>query len=92
MLISLFLFIYLFGSLSFSLKRKHLLLILLRLEFIIISLYYGLVIYLYIHTYEIFFLIVFLTLRVCESALGLSILVSLMRSFGNDYFRTFRVL
>jgi NADH-ubiquinone oxidoreductase chain 4L len=34
----------------------------------------------------------FLSIRVCEGALGLSILVSMMRTHGNDYFQTFNVL
>jgi hypothetical protein len=34
----------------------------------------------------IFFFIIFLTFIVCEGVLGLSILVSLIRTHGNDYF------
>lgn len=88
----IFSFIYLSGVLYFSFKRKHLLLILLSLEFIIISLFLGLSLYFYNFSYEEFFLIIFLTFRVCERALGLSILVRLIRVYGNDYFRTFNLL
>lgn len=84
--------IYFSGILVFCMKRKHLLLILLRLEFIILSIYFNLFIYLRLFRYEYYFCIIFLTIRVCEGALGLSILVSLIRSHGNDYFQTFRVL
>lgn len=94
MLILLFIpiFIYFIGLLVFCSKRKHLLLILLSLEFIILSLYFCLFIYLSLFNYEYYFSIVFLTIRVCERALGLSILVSIIRTYGNDYFQTFNIL
>lgn len=85
-------FIYFVGLLVFCSKRKHLLLILLSLEFIILSLYFYLFIYLSLFNYEYYFGMVFLTIRVCERALGLSILVSIIRTYGNDYFQTFNVL
>nr|ANJ70453.1 NADH dehydrogenase subunit 4L [Hydrochus sp. BMNH1425167] len=83
---------YFMGILSFSLKRKHLLLMLLSLEFIVISLYFNMFIYLSYYNYEYYFSMIFLTMSVCEGALGLSILVSLIRTHGNDYFQTFNVL
>nr|AND95962.1 NADH deshydrogenase subunit 4L [Onthophagus carbonarius] len=85
-------FMYFSGLISFTMKRKHLLLMLLSLEFIILSLFLNLFIYLSFFTYEYFFSMVFLTMSVCEGALGLSILVSLIRTHGNDYFNTFNVL
>jgi len=84
--------IFFSGILVFSIKRKHLLLILLRLEFIVLSLYINLFLYLRIIGNDFFFSIIFLTFRVCEGALGLSILVSIIRTHGNDYFQRFRVL
>lgn len=92
MLINLFIFRFYIGVLSFVLNRKHLLTLLLSLEFIIITLYFGLILYINIYIYEFFFLIIFLTIRVCERALGLSILVVIIRIYGNDYFKTFNVL
>nr|YP_009002106.1 NADH dehydrogenase subunit 4L [Protaetia brevitarsis]AGM48372.1 NADH dehydrogenase subunit 4L [Protaetia brevitarsis]QJS35703.1 NADH dehydrogenase subunit 4L [Protaetia brevitarsis] len=83
---------YFCGLLSFCIKRKHLLLMLLSLEFIILSLYFNLYIYLMYFGYEFYFGMIFLTMSVCEGALGLSILVSLVRTHGNDYFQTFNVL
>nr|AYW52307.1 NADH dehydrogenase subunit 4L [Agrilinae sp. 1 ACP-2013] len=80
------------GLLSFCLKYKHLLLILLNLEFIVLSLYFLISYSLSFYSYEFFFLMIFLTFTVCEGALGLSILVSLIRSHGNDYFQSFNVL
>jgi len=84
--------LFIVGGLAFVSNRKHLLSILLSLEFIVLSLFLLLFIYLSIISYEGFFSIIFLTFRVCEGALGLSILVSIIRSHGNDYFQSFNVL
>lgn len=84
--------IYFTGLVSFCIKRKHLLLILLRLEYIILGLYFNLYLFLIYFNFEFYFGIVFLTIRVCEGALGLSLLVSIIRTHGNDYFQTFNVL
>nr|AND96096.1 NADH deshydrogenase subunit 4L [Onthophagus falculatus] len=83
---------YFSGLISFTMKRKHLLLMLLSLEFIILSLFFNLYFYLSFFFFEYFFSMVFLTMSVCEGALGLSILVSLIRTHGNDYYNTFNVL
>jgi NADH-ubiquinone oxidoreductase chain 4L len=77
---------------GFISNRKHLLATLLRLEFIVLSLYGLLFIYLTGLGHEIYFTIVFLTFAVCEGALGLSILVSIVRTHGNDYFQSFSIL
>nr|AND96547.1 NADH deshydrogenase subunit 4L [Caccobius nigritulus] len=83
---------YFSGLISFTMKRKHLLMMLLSLEFIILSLFFNLYMYMSLYMYEYFFSMVFLTMSVCEGALGLSILVSLIRTHGNDCFNTFNVL
>nr|YP_009441639.1 NADH dehydrogenase subunit 4L [Incoltorrida madagassica]AOY39145.1 NADH dehydrogenase subunit 4L [Incoltorrida madagassica] len=80
------------GTIVFCLKRKHLLLMLLSLEFIVISLFIMLVTYLGMNKYEFFFLLVYLVFSVCEGVLGLSILVSLIRTHGNDYFQLINIL
>lgn len=86
MLIYFFFFINFFGFLGFIYNRKHLLLILLSLEFIVISLYLRFFFYLRTINYEFFFSLVFLTIRVCEGVLGLSILIYIVRVHGNDLF------
>nr|AND96651.1 NADH deshydrogenase subunit 4L [Eurysternus inflexus] len=83
---------YFCGLISFTIKRKHLLLMLLSLEFIVLSLYFNLFLFMSYFDYEFFLGMVFLTMSVCEAVLGLSILVSLIRTHGNDYFQTFNVL
>uniref|UniRef100_UPI0030016DD3 NADH dehydrogenase subunit 4L n=1 Tax=Mesyatsia karakorum TaxID=3111802 RepID=UPI0030016DD3 len=85
-------FLFMCGGWVFSSKRKHLLLTLLSLEFIVLSLFLMLFIYLNMMNYELFFSMVFLTFSVCEGALGLSILVSMIRTHGNDYFQSFSIL
>nr|QWY25989.1 NADH dehydrogenase subunit 4L [Gonocephalum kochi] len=80
------------GLIMFSMKRKHLLLMLLSLEFIVLSVYYLMFFYFSQVDNEYFFSMVFLTFSVCEGVLGLSILVSLIRTHGNDYFQSFNVL
>lgn len=84
--------IFVVGLIVYISNRKHLLSILLRLEYIVLSLFLFLFIYLNYMNYEVYFRIIFLTFRVCEGALGLSILVSIIRTHGNDYFQSFRVL
>lgn len=85
-------FLLLIGLFIFVSNRKHLLSILLRLEFIVLVLFLYLFIYLNLLGYEGFFSIIYLTFSVCEGALGLSILVSIIRTHGNDYFQSFNIL
>nr|YP_010693797.1 NADH dehydrogenase subunit 4L [Photinus signaticollis]WCD24464.1 NADH dehydrogenase subunit 4L [Photinus signaticollis] len=95
MLISSFFYFYLMyfiGILVFCLNSKHLLLMLLSFEFIVLSLYFGVFMSLSFFVYEYNFMMIFLVMSVCEGALGLSILVSMIRSYGNDYFYSFNVL
>nr|YP_010946592.1 NADH dehydrogenase subunit 4L [Margattea multipunctata]WGO57310.1 NADH dehydrogenase subunit 4L [Margattea multipunctata] len=84
--------VFMCGVWVFCSNRKHLLITLLSLEFIVLGLYMMLYYYLLGMDYELFFSMVFLTFSVCEGALGLSILVSMIRSYGNDYFNTFNIL
>nr|ARH54321.1 NADH dehydrogenase subunit 4L [Curculionidae sp. 6 AH-2016] len=65
-------------------KYKHFLLMLLSLESIILSLYLLLMFYLLNFNNEFFMLMIYLTMSVCESALGLSLLVLLIRTHGSD--------
>lgn len=86
------LILFVLGVLVFISSRKHLLATLLSLEFIVLSLYIFLFRYLLNLGSELYFSMVFLTFAVCEGALGLSVLVSIIRSHGNDYFQSFRIL
>nr|YP_010353851.1 NADH dehydrogenase subunit 4L [Tabanus chrysurus]UOF75845.1 NADH dehydrogenase subunit 4L [Tabanus chrysurus]UYG48398.1 NADH dehydrogenase subunit 4L [Tabanus chrysurus] len=86
------LFMFIMGVMVFVSNRKHLLSTLLSLEFMVLSLFLLLFIYLSLYNFESFFSMVFLTFSVCEGALGLSVLVSMIRTHGNDYFQTFSIL
>nr|YP_004222172.1 NADH dehydrogenase subunit 4L [Chrysoperla nipponensis]AJW60218.1 NADH dehydrogenase subunit 4L [Chrysoperla nipponensis]ARO47928.1 NADH dehydrogenase subunit 4L [Chrysoperla nipponensis]BAJ61130.1 NADH dehydrogenase subunit 4L [Chrysoperla nipponensis] len=92
--INLFLSMLMFmsGIVVYVLKRKHLLSTLLSLEFIVLSLFYLLFLMYMNYNYEYYFTMIFLVFSVCEGALGLSILVSMIRTHGNDYFQSFNVL
>nr|AYR05170.1 NADH dehydrogenase subunit 4L [Coleoptera sp. ACP-2013] len=85
-------FMFISGLLMFSLNRKHFLMMLLSIEFLVISLYLMMNINFCLLNFEFFFLMIFLTMSVCEGALGLSILVNLIRSFGNDYIMSMMIL
>nr|QXF29964.1 NADH dehydrogenase subunit 4L [Artemia salina] len=78
MMINLSLF---FGLLIFSSSNKHLLVTLLSLEFLILLLFGVLMYSDYMSMINAF---TFLSISVCEGALGLSVLVSLVRSSGSD--------
>nr|QLY90249.1 NADH dehydrogenase subunit 4L [Fannia armata] len=84
--------LFIMGVFTFVSNRKHLLSMLLSLEYIVLSLFLLLFIYLNMLNYENFFSMMFLTFSVCEGALGLSILVSMIRTHGNDYFQSFNML
>uniref|UniRef100_A0AAU7YTQ8 NADH-ubiquinone oxidoreductase chain 4L n=1 Tax=Cheilosia bombiformis TaxID=3103807 RepID=A0AAU7YTQ8_9MUSC len=85
-------FLMMMGIFIFISNRKHLLSMLLSLEYIVLSLFYLLFIYLNMLNYESYFSMVFMTFSVCEGVLGLSILVSMIRTYGNDYFQSFNIL
>nr|YP_010952576.1 NADH dehydrogenase subunit 4L [Theretra silhetensis]WMQ52909.1 NADH dehydrogenase subunit 4L [Theretra silhetensis] len=80
------------GNLIFVSKNKHLLIVLLSLEFIVLSIFFFFLIYLMMIDYDMYMLMVFLVFSVCEGSLGLSILVSMIRTHGNDYFQSFNLI
>lgn len=84
--------IFILGNIIFVSKHKHLLIVLLSLEFIVLRIFFLFLIFLSFVEYDIYILIVFLVFSVCEGALGLSILVSIIRTHGNDYFQRFNLL
>nr|YP_010288423.1 NADH dehydrogenase subunit 4L [Hypolimnas misippus]UKO32964.1 NADH dehydrogenase subunit 4L [Hypolimnas misippus] len=91
MLLVIFL-MFLFGNMIFVSKHKHLLIVLLSLEFMVLSIFFFLMMYLMMLDYNMYMLMVFLVFSVCEGALGLSILVSMIRTHGNDYFQSYNLI
>lgn len=86
------LFIIFCGLWGFISYHKHLLNSLLSLEFIILGIFWLLRLQIVNVGREIYFTLFFLTLVVCEGALGLSLLILIVRRHGNDYYKRFNVL
>ena len=76
------------GILSFAKIQNHIISTLIRLEFASLSLYLYLFILLNNYGAEKYVALVYLTLAACEGALGLSILVSIIKIKGNDYIKS----
>nr|ATI10804.1 NADH dehydrogenase subunit 4L [Calvisia medogensis] len=86
------LFMFFCGLLVFSFNYSHFLITLLSLEYIVLSLFLLVFIYMMFMLYDLFFLMFMLSFWVCEAILGLSLLVSMIRGYGNDYFFSFNLL
>lgn len=82
------LFIFFCGILSFCLNYQYLLINLIRLEFIILRLFLLSYMYMVIVKYELIFSIIFIRFIVGEGVLGLSLIIALVRSIGNNYFQS----
>lgn len=80
------------SCLIYSYFYKHILLTLIRLEFIIINILYNIYNTLLINEINLFFIAIFLGVSVCERVLGLSLLIQLVRSSGNDYINNISVI
>nr|YP_010988774.1 NADH dehydrogenase subunit 4L [Paranaspides williamsi]WOR81144.1 NADH dehydrogenase subunit 4L [Paranaspides williamsi] len=86
------LFVSVSGLIMFVSKRKHLLNTLLSLEFVMLGIFWLLSLSLMKISHDIYFVLFFLTLAACEGALGLALLVSIVRTHGNDCFSNFSIL
>nr|YP_010586026.1 NADH dehydrogenase subunit 4L [Anisocentropus maculatus]UZZ43762.1 NADH dehydrogenase subunit 4L [Anisocentropus maculatus] len=85
----IFIVSFFFANYIFCMNRKHLLVMLLMLEFMILNLLIILFYYLNFMNYDYYFFMMFIVLMVCEGVLGISILVNMVRMYGNDYFQIF---
>nr|ATF28626.1 NADH dehydrogenase subunit 4L [Peuceptyelus minutus] len=88
----MYLYMYMIGLLTLCSSRKHMFLCLLSLEFIVLSMFLIIYFYLMMFSYEFYFGMIFLCFSVSEGVLGLSVLISLIRSHGNDYLSSFSML
>nr|YP_009626853.1 NADH dehydrogenase subunit 4L [Chiromantes haematocheir]QCB91521.1 NADH dehydrogenase subunit 4L [Chiromantes haematocheir] len=86
------LFMLFCGLCWFISNHKHLLNSLWSLEFMMLGTFWLLSMQMSSVGSEIYFTLFFFTLVVCEGALGLSLLVLIVRSHGNDYFKSFNIL
>nr|AVJ52557.1 NADH dehydrogenase subunit 4L [Tetrarthria variegata] len=80
------------GIITFCSSRNHLLLTLLSLEYLVLSVFYMMITIMMMYGYELYFSLIFLVFSVCEGALGLSVLVKMVRNQGNDYLLSMSVL
>nr|YP_009754538.1 NADH dehydrogenase subunit 4L [Myrmus lateralis]QIN90646.1 NADH dehydrogenase subunit 4L [Myrmus lateralis] len=92
MLIISIMFMFFSGVMVFSSTRKHILLTLFSLEYMVLVLFLLLFTFMMYFGYEMYFILVFLTFTVCEGALGLGVLVNMVRSHGNDLLSSFSIL
>nr|QMP96771.1 NADH dehydrogenase subunit 4L [Eratyrus mucronatus] len=84
--------IILSGLIVFCSLRKHLLVTLLSLEFLVLALYFMFFSFLVMFSLSYYFLLVFLAFSVCEGAMGLGVLVSMIRCHGNDNVSSLSIL
>lgn len=73
------------GLIAFAFLRTHLVATLLSLEFASLSVYLLLFTTLAPAPRELYIALVYLTLAACEGALGLSLLVAVIKHKGNDF-------
>nr|YP_011011076.1 NADH dehydrogenase subunit 4l [Cymoninus sechellensis]WPW49244.1 NADH dehydrogenase subunit 4l [Cymoninus sechellensis] len=78
-------YMFFMGLIVFCSFRKHLLTVLFSLEFLMIILFLLFFIFLLSFGFELYYILIFLVFSVCEGALGLGILVNMIRSHGNDF-------
>nr|YP_001798515.1 NADH dehydrogenase subunit 4L [Sminthurus viridis]ABS82054.1 NADH dehydrogenase subunit 4L [Sminthurus viridis] len=75
------------GLYTFCSKRKHILLMLLSIEFMVLGFFFSILFSLSFS--NLFFSLIFLTFTACEGALGLGVLINMSRVYGTDYFSVF---
>nr|YP_011017965.1 NADH dehydrogenase subunit 4l [Amritodus flavoscutatus]WQF70196.1 NADH dehydrogenase subunit 4l [Amritodus flavoscutatus] len=77
-------YLFIMGLVSLVMIRKHMLLCLMSLEFIVLSLLCLILAYVLLFNYSYYLYLICMCFYVCEAVLGLSVLVSLIRFHGND--------
>nr|YP_007627001.1 NADH dehydrogenase subunit 4L [Chauliops fallax]AFV25574.1 NADH dehydrogenase subunit 4L [Chauliops fallax] len=85
-------FMFISGLFVFCSIYKHLLMVLFSIEYLVVSLYLLFFLFLSQFGFELYFILIFLVLSVCEGALGLGILVNMIRSHGNDLLSSISIL
>nr|YP_009756946.1 NADH dehydrogenase subunit 4L [Lepidocyrtus fimetarius]QIM14974.1 NADH dehydrogenase subunit 4L [Lepidocyrtus fimetarius] len=78
------------GLYIYCMTFKHLLVVLLSLEFLAVMIFFLFILFLCEGSY--YYSLVYLIMVACEGALGLSVLIVMGRSHGGDYFSSFSLL
>nr|YP_009917441.1 NADH dehydrogenase subunit 4L [Roxasellana stellata]QLJ57891.1 NADH dehydrogenase subunit 4L [Roxasellana stellata] len=81
----MFMYMYIMSLFSLMLIRKHIFLCLLSLEFVVVSLLLMLMYYFCLFFSSLYIMVILMVFFVCEGVLGLSVMVSMIRCYGNDY-------
>nr|QJW34315.1 NADH dehydrogenase subunit 4L [Schoutedenia ralumensis] len=93
---NLFILVLLFmlfsGILFYIFNFNHLLMMLLGLEFLLLVLFMFFYMNLMMYIKQYFLLIIFFIFCISESVLGLTILILMVRFYGNDYLKSLMVL
>nr|CAG30061.1 NADH dehydrogenase subunit 4L [Mesobuthus gibbosus] len=89
---SLSLFSFLISVMSLLSRFKHILSMLLSIEMIILSIFILMASTSYMKNSDGSSFLAFLCLAVCEGTLGLAILISLSRQYGNTFISTINFL
>nr|DAZ91300.1 TPA_asm: ND4L [Crypturopus inflatus] len=79
------------GLCSFILNNRHFLTSLLSLEYMVVLIYWGASVVIFKEA-DFFFSLFYLTVVVCEGALGLSLLISATYSHGSDFMKMYNSL
>nr|YP_010373781.1 NADH dehydrogenase subunit 4L [Malcus setosus]UPI55282.1 NADH dehydrogenase subunit 4L [Malcus setosus] len=80
------------GVFSFCMFRNHILTVLFSLEYLVVVVFFLFFMYLLFMGYDLYYILIYLVFSVCEGALGLGILVNMIRMHGNDYLSSFSIL
>nr|WRW11482.1 NADH dehydrogenase subunit 4L [Eteoneus sigillatus] len=80
------------GFVVFLSMRMHLLLTLISIEFLMLIIYLFMFMNFLSYGIDLYFMLIYLIMMVCEGALGLSMLVVLIRSHGNDMINSLNML
>nr|YP_010953282.1 NADH dehydrogenase subunit 4L [Olinga feredayi]WMQ76540.1 NADH dehydrogenase subunit 4L [Olinga feredayi] len=91
-IISIIYYMFFIANYVFCLNNKHLLIMLLMLELMMMNLFMLLFMSLVMMSFNLYFLMLFLLISVCEGVLGISVLIYLIRVSGNDYFLIYSLI
>nr|YP_009128948.1 NADH dehydrogenase subunit 4L [Chthamalus antennatus]AJT48122.1 NADH dehydrogenase subunit 4L [Chthamalus antennatus] len=78
-------FLFGVGFWIYTSKRKHLMNMLISLEYIVLSTFLLLMMVTYMMGLEMYLGLIYLIASVCEGSLGVGIMVGMVRSHGSDY-------
>ncbi|YP_009047711.1 NADH dehydrogenase subunit 4L (mitochondrion) [Amphibalanus amphitrite] len=85
-------FMFLVGTWIYISKRKHLMNMLISLEYLVLSIFMLLMLVTFLMGLETYVSLIFLVASVCEGSLGVGMMVGMVRSHGSDYISSFNVL